>query len=241
MMHRMPVLSVVTLLLTTGIAHAAFTTPVCLAKKRTAWGNLRKCQATEEAKQLQGKPADLAKCQTKFDAKLAAASDKATEAGVPCRYGDHGDGTVIDYDTGLQWEKKTGCSGSLCICVAGDPHCVGLTYSWDAAVIYVNGTADDPSVLAGTFAGFAGHSDWRLPTIMELQGILDPSVAGCGIRLACVDPIFGVTASDYYWSATTGENTPLDAWLIAFAPGAFPSFTVEKRTASAVRAVRSAL
>ena len=48
-------------------AHAALTTPACLAKKLKEWGKLRKCQATENGKALQGKPADPAKCQTKFD------------------------------------------------------------------------------------------------------------------------------------------------------------------------------
>ena len=34
-------------------AHAALTTPSCLAKKLKEWGKLRKCQATENAKALQ--------------------------------------------------------------------------------------------------------------------------------------------------------------------------------------------
>ena len=160
-------------------AHAALTTPSCLAKKLKEWGNLRKCQATENGKALQAKSADPAKCQTKFDANLAKLTAKAAAAAIACQYGANGDGTVTDYDTGLQWEKKTGCSESLCFCVAGDLHCVGTTYTWGDAVSYVNGTTVDGSVLSGAFAGFAGHSDWRLPTIVELLGILDPSVAGC--------------------------------------------------------------
>jgi hypothetical protein len=48
-------------------AHAALTTPACLAKKRKEWGKLRNCQAKENGKALQGKPADPAECQTKFD------------------------------------------------------------------------------------------------------------------------------------------------------------------------------
>jgi hypothetical protein len=66
-------------------AHAALTTPACLAKKLGAWANLRKCQAGENGKALQGKAADAGKCQTKFDAKLTAESDKATAAGLPLR------------------------------------------------------------------------------------------------------------------------------------------------------------
>lgn len=227
-------------------AHAALTTPACLAKKLKEWGNLRKCQATENGKALQAKSADPAKCQTKFDANLAKLTAKAAEAAIACRYGANGDGTVTDYDTGLQWEKKTGCSENFCFCVAGDPHCVGTTYTWGDAVSYVNGTTVDGSVLSGAFAGFAGHSDWRLPTIVELLGILDPSVAGCSTNggPACIDPIFGPTGSPFfytYWSATADYYSPDDnAWVGTFRPN-FPSFEDHKTSSYYVRGVRSAL
>src|SRR4029453_15932469 len=68
-------------------AHAALTTEACLAKKLKEWGKLRNCQAKENAKALQGKDADQAKCQTKFEEKLAKVTAKATEAGIACRYG----------------------------------------------------------------------------------------------------------------------------------------------------------
>src|SRR5262245_33383010 len=88
-------------------ADAALTTPSCLAKKLKARGKLRQCQATENAKALQGKPADPGKCQAKFDSKLAKLNAQARDAAIACRYRDNGDGTVTDYDTGLQWEQKT--------------------------------------------------------------------------------------------------------------------------------------
>jgi hypothetical protein len=43
---------------------AALTTPSCRAKKLKQRGKLRKCQAVENAKAPQGKPADPGKCQT---------------------------------------------------------------------------------------------------------------------------------------------------------------------------------
>lgn len=86
--------------------HAAFETSQCLAGKLKAWGKLRKCQRYEDAKLVQGKTPDHAKCQTKFDAKLATLNAKAAAAGIACRYRDHGDSTITDHDTGLMWEKK---------------------------------------------------------------------------------------------------------------------------------------
>src|SRR5512139_308796 len=84
-------------------AEATLTTPACLAKKLNEWGSLRKCQATDGARRLQAKPAQPDGCQTRFAAKLTALSARAKAAGIPCRYEVNGDGTVTDYDTGLQW------------------------------------------------------------------------------------------------------------------------------------------
>src|SRR5262245_6364361 len=102
--------------------HAALTTPACLAKKLKEWGKLRNCQAKENAKALQGKPANPAKCQTKFDEKLAKLTAQATAAAIACRYGVNGDGTATDYDTGLVWEQKTD---------DGSVHDKDNTYTWN--------------------------------------------------------------------------------------------------------------
>lgn len=57
-------------------AHAALTTPACLAKKLKEWGNLRKCQATENGKVLQSKP---------FDRASATACSRSRDAPSCCR------------------------------------------------------------------------------------------------------------------------------------------------------------
>jgi hypothetical protein len=77
-------------------AAAAMTTPICLAKKLHEWGKLRSCEAKEGEKKLEAKPADPARCRTRFDVQLARLSELAKVAGLPCRYQVNGDGTVTD-------------------------------------------------------------------------------------------------------------------------------------------------
>src|SRR5262249_28935590 len=134
----------ITLLAGVGPVHAKLTTDVCLAQKRVAWGTLRKCQATEGAKQLKGKLADLPKCDAKFHEALAKIDDKAAKAVIACRFGDNGDGTVIDYDTGLHWEKKTGSSvlGAFLCSREEQAHCVTDTFTFSEALLYVNASED---------------------------------------------------------------------------------------------------
>jgi hypothetical protein len=68
-----------------------------------------------------------------------------------------------------------------------------------------------------TRAGFAGHCDWRLPTIQELQTILlEPSPCGTS---PCIAPVFGPTVAATYWSVTSDENTSYEAWRVDFADG----------------------
>ncbi|MGH8673460.1 MAG: hypothetical protein ACREVG_04030, partial [Burkholderiales bacterium] len=131
-----------TLLLAASAAEAALTTDKCLVKKRQAWSTLRKCQATADVKRLKGKPADLPKCQTQFQEKLAKISDKATQAAIACRYGENGDGTVTDYDTGLMWEAKDGEVGGFCFFFPGAvSHCVNSEFTWADAQAYISGAS----------------------------------------------------------------------------------------------------
>ena len=222
-------------------AHAAMTTESCLATKRQAQGKFQQCRATEEAKALEGKPADLAKCSTKFQDKIASLSEKASKAGITCRYLDNGDGTVTDYDTGLQWEKKVSPGFG-----ATDPHDVDNTYDWSTSGTAADGPAfgDFLSRLNTcsfggllNFTGFAFHCDWRLPTIEELQTILlEPFPCGTN---PCIDPIFGPTASTYLSSTTSTRNSVL-VWRVVFIDGSL-SDVQSKAFSGPVRAVRGGL
>jgi hypothetical protein len=62
------------------------------------------------------------------------------------------------------------------------------------------------------------YRDWRVPTIAELQSIVDASVAGCGTGTLCIDPIFGPTAASAYWSSSSAAD-PAFAWDVIFGNG----------------------
>ena len=94
-------------------------------------------------------------------------------------------------------------------------------------------------------ANFAGHNDWRLPSeagnntpsgAKELETIVDMAATGCGLGTACIDPIFGATAADAYFSATTIVGSVGMAWSIDFLAGNVGSGS--KQDGFFVRAVR---
>jgi len=123
------------------------------------------------------------------------------------RYVDHGL-TVTDFRTCLEWEKKTP-SGESAL------HGVYQTLDWHAAVDWIDSVNAE---------GFAGRSDWRLPTsagygsqstqlAAELESIVDHSYS------PVIDPIFGPTAAGFYWSSSA---TPVNInfyWGVDFYDG----------------------
>jgi hypothetical protein len=175
-------------------------------------------------------------------------SDGDVKAGAALSYIDNGDGTITDLNTGLMWEKKD---------AAGGIHDQGNRYTW--------GMASQPYAMNGTMVTeflatlnrapcFAGHCDWRIPNVKELQSIVDyeipypgPAVdatfntncfAGCTVN-GDGGPMCSCTASDGYWSSTTFRLDPVIAWGVNFMNGYVSGHG--KSLTLAVRAVRGGL
>jgi hypothetical protein len=194
-----------------GRVHADEAAPACQENKIEAASRRTQCLAQVQRDELRGGPSNTRRdCETQFDHAIAA-------AGTACRYIDNGDGTVSDLDTLFMWERKT---------TDGSVHDVGNFYSWSAnsavgardgtAFVQFLGALNDCTDFFAAPCGFAGHWDWRLPTLTELRTIIDLGAPGCGRGAACIDPIFSpADASDYWTSSTHSLGAPA-AWIVDF-------------------------
>jgi hypothetical protein len=108
---------------------------------------------------------------------------------------------VQDTQTGLIWEKKMSDGDFL--------HFVDSGATWPLAM---GSVLDQVNAEGGT--GFAGFTDWRLPTLAELQSIVDVSF----LPGPTIDPIFGPTRAWEYWSSS--ESGTDSAWAVSFVNGA---------------------
>jgi len=135
---------------------------------------------------------------------LAQSCNDSVLASTPSdRFRAHADGTVTDTRTRLTWMRCAqgmswqggGCGG------------VAAQYEWTEAtqaVRRLNGNG-----------GYAGHSDWRLPTREELASLVENR---------CIDPainseIFPATPPSGFWSATRDKDHERGAWLVYFLHG----------------------
>jgi hypothetical protein len=139
---------------------------------------------------------------------------------VEPRFVDNGDGTISDELTGLMWEKKE--EGENCL------HCWVERYSWGYAM------SEWLSQLNGSLAatGLGGFNDWRVPSVEELESILD-----CTLRRPCLHPTFGPSGTSCFWTNASFED--YDAITVDFAGAGI--INLPKGSTAFVRAVRGSM
>lgn len=117
--------------------------------------------------------------------------DGELQAGAPWprpRFIDNFDGTVTDRLTGLEWMKNA-----------------GAVKPWPEAFDYVRGLTT------------GGHSDWRLPNVIELQSLIDDSRAYPA--LARPNPFWHVWSAGCDMSLTSCDYATSDAWAMHMGNG----------------------
>lgn len=172
----------------------------------------------------------------------------------PPRLSDNGDGTITDHETGLMWEKKADLDGVPIACtsagVCPDPHDADNVYTWtdsETPTELPTGTAFTVFLAQlNASGGFAGHSDWRLPTLAELHALVDYADATSPLvdvvfddacTSACSVTSCSCTVSDRHWTDSTLVSAPTDAWVVD--PGNGEIVWDTKDADYAVRAVRT--
>ena len=161
---------------------------------------------------------------TRFMA-LMAQHDKQRHSENLSRAGfiEHGDGTVTDSKIHLMWMQ----------CAQGQtgPDCEGtvLTYTWDAAMHIapsLNQRLNEPLGL--------GYTDWRLPSIRELQSLVVQDE-----RPTICSEAFPNAPATMFWSSTLVEEGGNEAWNVYFGTGS--TGTNDRENCYAVRLVRTVL
>jgi alpha-tubulin suppressor-like RCC1 family protein len=114
---------------------------------------------------------------------------------VNARYVDKGDGTILDKQTGLIWLK--------------DANVGNLPLPYEGAKQYLQ------EMNSGRRSNF-GYSDWRLPTISEIETLVDKAQFYPALPVA--HPFTNVQ-KQFYWSSSTGKDVMDYVWIVDMASG----------------------
>ena len=122
---------------------------------------------------------------------------------------------VKDNVTGLIWEIKS---------VDESIHNKNSTYNWQ--------TAQDEFIASLNASSFGGFTDWRLPTVKELNMIVNRGNYNPAINTE----YFRNTISDFYWTSEPSVLYPGFSWSVRFSDGY--SISGDNNSQYYVRAVR---
>ena len=115
----------------------------------------------------------------------------------PVNYTDNNNGTLTDNYTGLIWRKcPQGMLGNDC--KTGSP----TLREWSKARVECENL------------NFAGKSGWRMPTLKELQSIVDS-----GSFDPSINKKFFIGTDDPYWTLTSPAEYPASKFTVLFTDG----------------------
>lgn len=136
---------------------------------------------------------------------------------------------VLDLQTGLMWIRSVEL-------LTGDDANDGATSVADGVDLNKPHTWQE-AIEAAQNLTYAGHDDWRLPTIKELQTLVDYGAAEPSINTDAFPLAFDEWVSGYSWTSTTNPAQPEEAFYVNFLNG--HTFPFGKETGFWLRPVRT--
>ncbi len=231
-----------------GLSDCAGDLATCEGDLATCEGDLATCQAGAQGQRVKTGQTQCWNAGGTLISCTGTGQDGELQKGLTVSFSDNGNGTISDLRTGLMWERLND---------GGEINDKDATFNWTNAfnkVKVLNGDATGcigaghPSSCCtgagtGSCTAFAGHTDWRLPNVNELQSLANYGTFNPGTHAAFQSSCTAscttcsCTQSSNYWTATTPQTNPSYAWFVEFNEGYVG--TLGKANHVYVRAVRS--